>query len=149
MARDPIQPAASKGRRVIARNRPKITAPAMIMKTMQEIRTVSPTAARNPFRESFRRARQMASPSVQLTAAASVAVTTPVKRAYMMTANRTMMSSASGRAWKRSFQVLLSAAGPQSGWRRQIAQTVAAMSTVAMALGMMFPKKSFPIDCPV
>ena len=30
------------------------------------------------------------------------------------------MSSASGRAWKRSFQVLFSAAGPQSGWRRQI-----------------------------
>ena len=45
MASPPIHAAASKGSRVTARNLPKITAPAMIMKTMQEIRTVSPTAA--------------------------------------------------------------------------------------------------------
>jgi hypothetical protein len=36
----------------------------MIMKTMHEIRTVSPTAARNLFRESFYRARQIASPPI-------------------------------------------------------------------------------------
>ena len=82
---------------------------------MQEIRTVVLTAARKPCQESFRRARQMASPSVQLNAAASVAVTRPVKRATMMTPNRKRMSSASGRAWKRFFQELRSAAGPQSG----------------------------------
>ena len=86
----------------------------------------------------------MTSPSVQLTAAASVAVTTPVNRAYMMIANRTRMSSASGRAWKRSLQVLFSAVGPQSGWRRQMKKTVAAISTVQDGAGDHVAEEELP-----
>ena len=40
-------------------------------------------------------------------------------------------------------------AAARAGWRRQIQATVARMATVRMKLGMMLPKNSLPIDCPV
>ena len=119
------------------------------MKTMHEIRSVSVMESRNFLQVSFLRTRQMTSARKQLTAAASVAVTTPVNRAYMMIPNRRRMSPASGSARRRSFQPNRGPATPQSGCRRQIQTTVPRMRRVRMALGMMLPKKSFPIDWPV
>jgi hypothetical protein len=103
----------------------------------------------NFFQESFPRAMQMAYARKQLTAAASVAVTTPVNRAYMMIPKRKRMSTASGSAFMRSFQPNRGPAAPHSGCSLQIHATVARMATVRMTLGMMFPKNSLPMDWPV
>src|SRR4030067_2269627 len=116
-ARVLIQDAASKGNRVTARNRPKIVAPATIIKTRHEMRSVSMHEDLNPFQVSFFLKRQMMRPTALLAAAASVAVTIPVKRATMMIRNRMAISIASGRALNLSFQVLLGPFGPQSGCR--------------------------------
>src|SRR4030043_1428538 len=112
-----IHDAASKGNRGTARKRPKIVAPATIIKTMHEIRSVSLHEAINPFQVSFFLTIQIIRPTALLAAAASVAVTIPVKRATMMIRNRMTISIASGRALHLSFHVLLGPFGPQSGWR--------------------------------
>ena len=114
-AREPIIAAASKGSLVTARNRPNITAPATIMKTRQEIHNVSEMDLRNPSHEIFLLARQRIRAIAQLAAAASVAVTTPVKRAYIIIPKRTKMSTRSGSALIRSNHVLFGPFGPQSG----------------------------------
>ena len=64
----------------------------------------------------------------------------------MMIPKSTRMSIASGSAFIRSFQPNLGPAGPQSGCMRQIQTTVPRMATVRMALGMMLPKNSLPMD---
>src|SRR5512143_586134 len=114
-----IHDAASKGSRVTARKRPKIVAPATIINTRHEIRSVSTQEATNPFQVSFFLTRQMIRPTALLAAAASVAVTIPVKRATMMIRNKMTISIASGRDFHLSFQLLLGPFGPQSGWRWQ------------------------------
>jgi len=119
------------------------------MNTMQEMRRVSFMESVNFFQESFPRAMQMAYARKQLTAAASVAVTTPVNRAYMMIPKRTRISTASGSARNRSFHPNRGPAAPHSGWSLQTNATVARMASVRMMLGTMLPKKSFPMDCPV
>src|SRR3972149_2541979 len=70
-------PPAGRGTRVTVRTREKTPAPATIMKTRHEIRSVSVIASRNFGHVSFRRTRQMTRARKQETAAASVAVATP------------------------------------------------------------------------
>src|SRR4030042_2631829 len=137
-----IHVAASKGNLVTARKRPKIVAPATIIKTRHEIRRVSTHDITNPFQVSFFLTIQMIKPTALLAAAASVAVTIPVKRATIIIRNRMTISIASGRALNLSFHVLLGPFGPQSGCRWQLYTTVAAIKIVRMALGMTFPKNS-------
>ncbi len=103
-------------RQGISRN---ITAPATIMKTRQEIHKVSEMDLRNPAHEIFFLARHRIRAMAQLAAAASVAVTTPVKRAYMMIPKRIKISIRSGIALILSSHVLFGPFGPQSGWRQQ------------------------------
>ena len=110
-----IHSAMPEGSPVTVRNLAKMSAPATIMKTMQEMRRVARIAPWSFFQESLPRRVLMTTARKLATAAASVAVTSPVKRAYMMTPKSTRMSSASGKARKRSRQVLLGPAGPQSG----------------------------------
>src|SRR5512139_2160940 len=112
-----IHDAASKGNRVTARKRPKMVAPATIIKTRHEIRRVSTHDETNPFQVSFFLIIQIIRPTALLAAAASVAVTIPVKRATMMIRNRMTISIASGRDLHLSFQLLLGPLGPQSGCR--------------------------------
>jgi len=81
------------------------------------MRRVSTQDATNPFQVSFFLRMQMIRPTALLAAAASVAVTTPVKSATMMMAKRIRISRASGRALILSPHVLFGPFGPQSGCR--------------------------------
>jgi pyruvate carboxylase len=114
-ASEEIHPAASKGSLVTARKRLNNTAPATIIKTRHEMRSVSTIDALKFFHDSFLLTRHKTSPMAQLAAAASVAVTTPVKRAYIMTIKRIKISRRSGMAFSLSVQVLFGPLGPQSG----------------------------------
>ena len=78
--------------------------------------------------ESFPLIMQMMSPRVQAAAAASVAVTTPVKRAYIMMAKRIRMSTLPGGP-ESLFPAALFSRGFPVGMVPADEKTVAAMST--------------------
>jgi len=69
--------AATKGRRVTARKRPKMIAPATSINIMQDIRNVSITEPKNPFHVSFLRARLISIATTEPAAPASDGVNSP------------------------------------------------------------------------